>query len=146
MITRTVLCCVRSGTCSSQLARMKPGPLNHSRWLTIASRVLREYVSTNKPSVSLTTLATYILKVFAPVWFIIKTNWYYTDGSKNLFKLISYSRYLPEKLKRIIDPVIQQNAYFAHPENILLAMLTDDRLQVSRREARKNHKYWHKEP
>ena len=30
----------------------------------------------------------------------------------------------------IIDPVIQRNAYFSHPENILLTMITDDRKHV----------------
>ena len=32
--------------------------------------------------------------------------------------------------KTIIDPVIHCNAYFAHPENILLAMITDHRPHV----------------
>ena len=30
-------------------------------------------------------------------------------------------------MKNVIDPVIQRNAVFAHPENMFLAMLTDDR-------------------
>ena len=29
------------------------------------------------------------------------------------------------ELKKIIDPVIQRNSYFAHPENVILAMITD---------------------
>ena len=29
-------------------------------------------------------------------------------------------------LKKVINPVIQRNAYFAHPENILLSLITDD--------------------
>ena len=32
------------------------------------------------------------------------------------------SRYLSAKYKKIVDPVIQQNEYFAHPESLLMAM------------------------
>lgn len=47
------------------------------------------------------------------------------DGSRHLFKLIELTRYLSTTLKAVIDPVIQRNSYFAHPENLLLAMMTD---------------------
>ncbi|KAJ6647767.1 Folylpolyglutamate synthase, mitochondrial [Pseudolycoriella hygida] len=92
-----------SGTCTIQLANIKPGSLNHARWLTCACRVLRVYVSTKEPSIALKTLTNYIIKVYAPVWFLIKKNWYCTNGSKNLFQLISYSRYLPTNMKKIVD-------------------------------------------
>ena len=47
-----------------------------------------------------------------------------------MFKLIQTSRYLPEHLLEIIDPVIQRNAFFAHPENLLLAMAMDERKHI----------------
>lgn len=37
---------------------------------------------------------------------------------------------LPSYLKECIDAVIQRNGYFAHPDNLLLAMLTDERHDV----------------
>src|SRR6218665_3506865 len=40
------------------------------------------------------------------------------------------SRYLSPKPKRIVDPVIHRNAYFAHPENLLLAMMTNHRQHI----------------
>ena len=40
------------------------------------------------------------------------------------------SRYLSPKHKKIADPVIHRNAYFAHPENLLLAMMTDHRPHI----------------
>ena len=43
-----------------------------------------------------------------------------------MFKLIATSRYLPFEQKAKIDLVIQRNCYFAHPENLLLAMLTNN--------------------
>lgn len=118
---------VSSGICSPDLAARNPGKLSHARWLTTANRILRLYISQKNPSESLKILSTYIVKVYAPVWFHIKLKPSCVDGSRHLFKLIQLSRYLPVELKKIVDPVIQRNGYFASPENILLGMLTDER-------------------
>lgn len=64
------------------------------------------------------------------MWFHIKINHSCLDGSSNLFKTIALSRYLPKKLKDVIDPVIQRNGFFGHPENVLLAMLADERREI----------------
>ena len=50
-----------------------------------------------------------------------------TDGSKNLYKGIEYSRSLPGEIKKIVLPVIQRNGYFGYPENILVSMISDER-------------------
>ena len=70
------------------------------------------------------------MPVYAPVWFYIKTKPKCYNGSVHLHKLIKLSRYLPAYLKKIVDPVLQRNAYFAHPENILICMLCDDRARI----------------
>lgn len=116
---------IHNGCCSEELSKRDPGKMVHSRWLTTANRILRVYVSESNPSDIILTLTTYILKVYAPVWFAIKIHSSVVDGPRNLFKLISLSRYLPDNLKQIVDPVIQRNSFFAHPENILLCMLAD---------------------
>lgn len=41
--------------------------------------------------------------------------------------MIKMSRYMSNNELKIIDPVIQRNAYFGHPENVLLTMLFDKR-------------------
>ncbi|KAK4884145.1 hypothetical protein RN001_000416 [Aquatica leii] len=43
----------------------------------------------------------------------------YFDG------MIQRSRFLPQNILKIIDPVIERNAYFAHPKNLLICMLND---------------------
>ena len=43
---------------------------------------------------------------------------------------VSLSTGRTEGSQLVIDPVIQRNAYFGHPENILLAMLTDERKHI----------------
>ncbi|GBM16779.1 hypothetical protein AVEN_9372-1 [Araneus ventricosus] len=54
---------ISRGECYSDMALRKPGPVSHSRWLTIAGRILRLYVVTEIPSDNLIILATYIMKV-----------------------------------------------------------------------------------
>lgn len=117
---------VVSGVCSERLAKRETGKIVHSRWVTLANRILRTYVSTSKPSDALKTLATFIVKVYAPCWFNIKCKQSCTNGAKHVHDLITRSRYLPDELKKIIDPVIERNGYFLHCENILLAMLFDE--------------------
>lgn len=121
---------VISGECNKDLANIQPGPISHSRWLTTAIRILRLYVSSNEPSQNLIILATYVVKVYAPVWFSIKVKSACWEGPRHLWKLIFLTRYLPKHLKDVVDPVIQRNAYFAHPENLLLAMIKDKRPNI----------------
>jgi len=45
-------------------------------------------------------------------------------------QMIQLSREFSDQVKRVIDPVIQRNAYFAHTENLLLAMIADKRPHV----------------
>ncbi|KAE8741984.1 hypothetical protein FOCC_FOCC012463 [Frankliniella occidentalis] len=48
------------------------------------------------------------------------------DGSRHLFDTIRRTRYLPANPRKVVDASIQQNSYFAFPENILLSMMTDE--------------------
>lgn len=121
---------ISNGNCSLDLSRKNPGKLSHARWLTTANRILRLYVSTRSPSTKLRVLTEYIIKVYGPVWFKVKSKHSCKDGAKHLFSIIKLSRYLTDELKAIIDPVIQRNGYFGHPENILLSMITDERREI----------------
>ncbi|GBM43109.1 hypothetical protein AVEN_271319-1 [Araneus ventricosus] len=56
---------ISRGEYYSDLALRKPGSVAHSRWLTIAGRILRLYVVTEKPSDNLIILETYIMKLYA---------------------------------------------------------------------------------
>lgn len=121
---------INLGNCSIDLAQRQPGKIGHSRWLTTANRILRLYISSDHPSENLINLVEFIMKVYAPVWFSIKANPLFIQGPHHLFKIIQYSKYMPDNLKSIIHPVIRRNAYFAHPENLLAAMLFDARIEV----------------
>lgn len=54
---------ISKGSCSIQLAKKKPGTINHARWLTLANNILREYMATEKPSENLNLLVEFIIKV-----------------------------------------------------------------------------------
>ncbi|GBM71866.1 hypothetical protein AVEN_232093-1 [Araneus ventricosus] len=118
---------VASGQCSKKLSKREPGTLSHSSWLTTANRILPLYITTDSTSQSLFTLTEYIMKVHVPMWFTIKIHLSCKDGSKYVFGTIKKSHYLSAELKAVLDPVIQRNGYFGNPENILIAMITDNR-------------------
>lgn len=116
---------VSNGVCDERLASLKPGPLSTARWLTTASRILRLYVTKSHPDDILIKLTDFIVKVYAPFWFLVKNNPEAIHGSRNVFKYICWIRQLPMDVQLVIRPVIENNAYFLHPENILLSMVTD---------------------
>lgn len=132
-----IVSAVTSGVFPEDLKNKSPGKMSHARWLTRANRILRLYVSVEAPSQNLVTLATYVVRVYAPAWFSIKCHSTCKDGSRHLWTIISKSRYLSSEHKAIIDPVIQRNGYFAHPENLLLAMLTDPQTHIRELAARR---------
>lgn len=121
---------VKTGECAPDLAVKDPGPLSHSRWLTCANRILRLYISEVKPSDELKMLVSYIMKIYAPVWFEIKMHPSVKFGPVHMFKVVQTTRQLPDSVRKIIDPVIQRNAFFCHPENMLISMAVDERVHV----------------
>ena len=121
---------VASGQCTSALGNKQPGKLNHSRWLTTANRILRLYVSSPDPSQNLKDLVDFVMKVYVPTWFDIKSKPQCHQGAGHLLRTFVRSRYMGDDLKEIIDPVIKRNGYFGHPEGVLLAMLKDQRSHI----------------
>jgi hypothetical protein len=137
---------ISNGNVSENLANRNPGNMSHSRWLTTASRILRLYVGTEDPTDSLLTLTHFIMFVYAPMWFKIKCQPQVKFGPKHIFQTLQLVQTLNDKVKSVVQPVIQRNAFFAHPENLLLAMIQDEnhsfrelgwrRIQKARNEAK----------
>ncbi|XP_033228892.1 uncharacterized protein LOC117180505 [Belonocnema kinseyi] len=74
------------GVCPEDLAKRDPGLISHSRWLATANRILRMYVETSNPSPEVLSLVNYVMKVYGPVWLLIKSDPSYTK--KNLLLAI----------------------------------------------------------
>lgn len=121
---------ITKGFCPPDLANRNPGKMAHSRWITTANRLLRLYVSTEEPSENLLTIVHYIMAVYVPMWFSIKQNSSYVNGPRHVFKSIELTRSLGERVTKVVFPVIQRNAHFSHPENILVSMIDDDNVDI----------------
>lgn len=116
---------IHTGVYDDKLASKKPGPVSTARWLTTASRILRLYVSKQNPSQALQKLVQFIVQVYVPFWFLVKTRPQAIHGSRNVHKYITWLRDMPEDVQTVVRKSIKNNAYFFHPENILLTMITD---------------------
>ena len=111
----------------ANLEFLEVGGLNHSRWSILECHILRFYVSQEKPISNLSTLAEFLIKVYFPGWFQIKFNNKITDGPKSYLNSLTQVMGFPNKIiQDIAVAVLQRIAYFAHHENILLAMLADN--------------------
>ena len=49
-----------------------------------------------------------------------------TDAPKHLFLQTKLLNLLPAEVKDIVKPYVSRSAYYAHPENLLVAMLDDE--------------------
>ena len=55
------------------------------------------------------------------------------DGAKNFFNIVNRITKLPNaQICTVALNVLQRNAYFAHPENVLLGMLGDNNENLQR--------------
>ena len=95
------------------------------RWLTLASRLLRVYIGSASPTLELIQLVAFLMGHCIPMWFHIRFNSHCTSGAPNLLQSIELLRTQPARLQDILRPVLQRNAYWAHPEAVLLAMVSD---------------------
>ena len=90
-------------------------------------------MGTEQPSAEMVQLVTYVVNVYAPCWFEIKSHPLCSDGARNFFFALTSSRQLPdESIRQCVETVLTRNCYFAHPESILLAAITDDNINIRR--------------
>ena len=86
---------VSSGFCEPTLASRKPGKMAHSLRLTTASRALRLYVSTAKPTSNFRQVVQYIMMVYTPMWFQIERNHIISQAPLHVFDPLSKCQKLP---------------------------------------------------
>ena len=91
-----------------------------------ASWVCHLYVSTESPSPELSLPTKFVVCHYGPLWFRMKCHPRCTDGSRHFLEQIILQRMFPMDVKNMVLPIIQKNSYWAHEENVLLAMLADD--------------------
>jgi len=114
---------VASGEVNPRLATQKAGHLNHSRWLTLAIRLLQLYTRTSAPSDGLRKIVRFIQQVYGPSWFAIKKTPKFTNGPALLFQQMLHIKSQPEDVQEDVKPVVQRNAFVAEPGVMLSSML-----------------------
>ena len=124
---------IQSGTMPDDLVAQVIGPLVTSRWLTTANRVLCKYTRTRYPTKGLIRLVQVVLNLYYPGWFRFKRYPHIQEGAQNFFFLVEMSKDLQVKDKMVAHKVLQDNAHWAHSENILISMLSDHREEIRRR-------------
>ena len=87
----------------------KPWMLKSFSWLTAANRILKLYEGIKIPSEKLQALVMFIIRVYAPMWFVIKSHSSCKDGARHFHQQVARSRYLSQEQKNIIDPVLHSN-------------------------------------
>lgn len=101
------------------MGNRSPGKLSHARWLTKSNKILRLYISTNKPTSEIvsTNKPTNDMKQFAlfvfniHICFEIERHPSCKNGVRHFWKLVFYCKYLPRELKNIVDLDILHNIF-----------------------------------
>ena len=121
---------IESGTVPEDLARQVAGPVNHSRWLTLAIRQMQLYTRTGNPSPTQVQFVTYLVQVYSVLWFSIKSQSKFTNGPMHLFKLMTLIKSQSWETQEVVMPAVQRNAYYAHPSTMLCSMLESEDMRV----------------
>ena len=115
---------------SDNLAQRKIGPLNHSRWLTHATRTERLLLSTNPDEPfyrNLVLLATYITAIYFTGHMEVKYKPSITDSPAHFYNQIRrQAQYFSGYLLKVLQKNLQTNSSSAHPDNILVGMVACD--------------------
>ena len=129
-----ILRIIKTGVIPPDFEKFNIGPLNHARWLTLANRVCRLFISkvrlSSKLKSDLFQLVQYIMLCYGPGWFHIKTKPNLIHSPDHVLTSVTNYRKLPEKTQKIVKPFIASNSYHANPEHILLAMLCSDESEL----------------
>ena len=91
---RDILIIISTGIIPVNFENRSPGKIGYARWLTTANRVLRLYITCISPSDDLCIIKSYIVNVYARMWFNIKYKSTLKYGAIHLYNLICYSRSL----------------------------------------------------
>ena len=124
---------VQTGIMPDELPSQVIGPMVTSRWNTTATRLLCKYTRTQWPTKKMTRLVEMVLMLYYPGWFQFKSHPHIQDGAKNCFYLVELSRDLHPVDMNIAQSVLSHNSYWAHPENITIGMLSDEREELRHR-------------
>ena len=122
---------ISEGRLDGKLASRQIGPLNHSRWLTFAIRLLSLYCRTPNPDKALIIMVNFIQQVYGKYWFRYKKQTSFLEAPKILFSYIQDCKnlqvqFVDSPIWKTVEEPIQRNAYCLYGENFLASLLFSD--------------------
>ena len=68
--------------------------------------------------------------MYVPSWVHVNCNPGCQDGDPNFFYSMELLKAVPRELQELAKPAYQRNSFWAHRENVILAMVSDQRKEV----------------
>ncbi|KAG0725912.1 hypothetical protein GWK47_037650 [Chionoecetes opilio] len=125
-----IVCAVRDGVLPAGLALLEIGPVNHSRWLTTANKLLRFWVSkhgfTGKNLKNLHCIVEFIIGVYYPCWFNVKVKHSWIEGPRHILFQLDCLKSQRKEVLDIVMPTVKRSVWYAHSETILQTMLCSE--------------------
>ena len=121
---------VRTGEGIETVAHYKTGVPFHSRWHTIANRLLLLWIVRHKENLSeenlhkLRLYAEFITGWYFPVHFYIKKTPSYLNGPDHILYAVQLLKYQRQEVQDMVWPTVVRGAFNAHSEPISTKMLT----------------------
>ena len=120
---------------------LQVGPLAKSRWLTMALRLCRLFISDRdsrdldiEEEQKLENVVQYVIKVYLPMWFKIKTRENFLYGPENLLYFLKLSQTISvnTEIQRAIKKSLENNSYWARSDKVILSMLCNENIELRR--------------
>ena len=116
----------------------KPGKVTPARWVTCGSNQLMLFCQTEYPTNNQKKLIKFIQGCYGPMLYLVKQYNHAIYGARLFFEMILLAKScLNCDDFKIVKKVLEDNSYFAHPENILLSMVFDENRNVRKKGAEK---------
>ena len=119
---------LRHGCLDQTLANVRCGSLSHARWLTLGEAILMLYMSDHglegEVYRKFILIIKFVSQVYFQIWFDIKVKHSIVDGPHHILTLLRLVRQQSEEVKDIVIPYVRLGAWFAHPEAILISLLS----------------------
>ena len=126
--TYQLVTAVQRGELKENMQYLKCGQLSHARWLTTGQRVFflwtRDHGLSNEDRKTLRTLVKFFITFYFKLYYDIKVKHLMTDAPRHVLTGVKLLRQQPMVVRKVITPHIQSGAWYAHPENLLLSLLS----------------------
>ena len=122
---------IGGGAIDDNLLSQKQGPISHARWLTTANRMMSLYVRKNglkgKEKKDLSLIVRHIVLCYYVLWFRIKIQYSILAAPGHVFAEMKIVRdILPKAIQDVVMRKVNDGAWYAHSEHLLLHLLSSE--------------------